>query len=185
MERKIGTVQTVKEKKPEKEIKKPKGYKKVEGRSMSGPLKLPSQTEIMKDPMRYIGQAVQIFQNLAVQVEKQGEAIVEIAKHIKTSDEKLAPIVTALEQAQAARTQAPAGSNPAPPGIPGGMGALLQLLPSLLSGGGVDEETRDFNKRMRDLTLRRMEGDIGFTEAIKDVIVRKIAGKAAADIVGV
>lgn len=111
-------------------------------------------------------------------------AIVEIAKHIESSDQKLAPLVTAIEQAEAARAQAPPGSNPA--AMPqGGMNiaSLLQMLPSMLSGGGVDEEMRALNKRMMEMSLNRMQADIGFTEAIKNAVVTSIAGKAAKRIV--
>jgi len=108
------------------------------------------------------------------------KAIIEIAKHIESSDEKLAPIVSALEQAQTAQTQATANSNPAPQGMPCGMGALMQLLPSLLGGGGGDSE---MTKRLMEMSIKRMEADIGFSDAIKQAIVTKIAGRAASDIV--
>ena len=111
------------------------------------------------------------------------KAIIEIAKHIESSDEKLAPIIKVLEQAQAAQPQPPAGApNPAPQA--GGASQIFGLaLQALGGGGGVDEEMRSLNKRIMEMSINRMQADIGFTEAIKNAVVTSIAGKAAKRIV--
>lgn len=116
------------------------------------------------------------------------KAVVGISKQIESSDKKLAPLINAIEQAQTAQKQAAANptvsfvsSNPlAQGGI--GLGQIMQLLGPIIGGGGMTEEMQKMNMRMMSMSIERMQADIGFTEAIKNAIVTKLAGKAAADL---
>lgn len=162
----------MKEKKPAKKTEKSKGFQ------------VPAAARAMANSIGLdVDAIVRGAAENKARLENLEKAIVEIASHIEDSDKKLAPLVNAIEQAEAARKQAPvtASSNPAPQGVQG-LGSLLQFLPQLLGGGGVDEEMRSLNKRMMEMSLNRMQADIGFTEAIKNAIVTKLAGKAAADL---
>lgn len=69
-------------------------------------------------------------------------------------------------------------------GMLGGLGQAIgpALLQGLLGGGGQDEEMQKLTKAIMAANLKRIEQDGLFTEAIKNAIVSKIAGKAAASI---
>lgn len=122
----------------------------------------------------------------AARLENLEKTVVAIATQVDASDKKLAPLLTAIEQAQAARSQAAttAGGNPMPQGGGSGGIGLVDVLRLLGGGGGggMDEEMLKLNKQMMQMTIDRMKSDIGFTEAIKNAMVTRIAGKAAADL---
>lgn len=68
----------------------------------------------------------------------------------------------------------------------GGFGGMAQLLPQILQmagGGGQDEELNKLTKAIMAANLDRIKSDASFTDAIKNAIVTRIAGKAAANIV--
>lgn len=116
------------------------------------------------------------------------KAVVEIANHIKDSDEKLAPLVNAIQQAEAARAQASttAVGNPAPQGQPG-MGSLLQLLPQLLGGGGGgsmwDEEMQGLMKDLVRSSISSAKEERSLSRSIAQAVVNNIAGKAAKNVI--
>ena len=80
----------------------------------------------------------------------------------------------------------------APQGPPqqGGFGGLEQLIGPIVQealkggGGSYDEEMQNLTKEIMRANLDRIKQDSSFTDAIKNAIVSKIAGKAAGDIVG-
>jgi len=119
------------------------------------------------------------------------KAVVEIANHIKDSDQKLAPLVNAIEKAEAARTQAQASgtSNPMPQGQGmQGMGSLLQLLPQLLGGGGGgssmwDEEMQGLMKDLVRSSISSAKEERSLSRSIAQAVVNNIAGKAAKNVI--
>lgn len=145
--------------------------------------KLPSQAEIMKNPMKYIGQAVQTFEKLTKQVEDQGKAIVLISKHIQESDKKLAPLVNAIEQSNAARAQGPATpAGPTPAGA-GGLGQIMQLLPLLSGGGGGNPMMEAMMKKMVERSILGMDLSNALTKAMIIKIAPELANTLTKDIV--
>jgi hypothetical protein len=50
-------------------------------------------------------------------------------------------------------------------------------------GGGMDEEVLKLTKEMMHMNIERMRQDMGFTEAVKNAIVTKIASKAVTEII--
>lgn len=64
----------------------------------------------------------------------------------------------------------------------GVVGELLSVLQGGGLSGGVDEEMLKMQKQMFGLNIQRMKKDMDFTDAIKNAIVTKIAGKAAAEL---
>ena len=90
----------------------------------------------------------------------------------------------AEERQKQAIAQAQASGQTNIPQTQGFGGLLMQLAPRLLGGGGgMDEEMVKLNKEIMQMSIARMKADIGFTEAIKNAVVSKIAGKAAAGLV--
>jgi hypothetical protein len=69
----------------------------------------------------------------------------------------------------------------------GGLGSLLGLAKELGitggGGGGMDEEMLKLTKEMMHMNIDRMRQDMGFTDAIKNAIVTKIASKAVTEII--
>ena len=143
------------------------------------PLKLPSKAELLKNPMKYIELAIGQFQALSERVENTEKAITILAQ----TNEALMPLVELAKTVKQRQDQAQAsGATNIPQGQ--GLGGLfMQLAPRLIGGGGLDEEMRALNKEIMQMSIQRMKADIGFTEAIKNAVVSKIAGKAAAGLV--
>jgi hypothetical protein len=69
----------------------------------------------------------------------------------------------------------------------GGLGSLVGLAKELgITGGGggaMDEEMLKLTKEMMHMNIDRMRQDMGFTDAIKNAIVTKIASKAVTEII--
>lgn len=75
------------------------------------------------------------------------------------------------------------GQNPQAPQQGGGLGiGIGDILRLVTQGGGGDSEMTQLTKDLMRLNLERMKADMGFTDAIKDAVVRKIAGKAVGKI---
>lgn len=106
-----------------------------------------------------------------------------IAENMPTKED----IPKAFEQAiENARQKQIERMKSMPQGVPqgGGMGGISQLIPMLLGGGGgQDAEMTQLSKDIMKMSLDRMKADIGFTEAIKQAVVTKIAGKAVGKII--
>jgi len=75
-------------------------------------------------------------------------------------------------------------SQQTPQGGGGGYGGIVtEILKEVRGGGGgYDEEMISITKQIMRANLDRMKQDASFTDAIKNAIVSKIAGKAAAAI---
>lgn len=87
----------------------------------------------------------------------------------------------ALEKAQREHTaQRPA--TPAQGGQRIGIGDLLRIIGGGSGSGGYDEEMNRLVKDTMRMNLERMRADLGFTDAVKEAIVKKIAGGAASEI---
>lgn len=112
--------------------------------------------------------------------QKKDLQINQLQEAIETLGVKLQPLMTAIEKSQQTRAQTPQGQPMPTAGGQGGLQMLMQILPALVGGGGGENP---MTKRLMEMSLKRMEADIGFTEAIKNVIVTKLAGKAAASLV--
>jgi hypothetical protein len=66
-----------------------------------------------------------------------------------------------------------------------GLGDLVALAKEagITGGGGMDEEMLKLTKEMMHMNIDRMRQDMGFTDAIKNAIVTKIASKAVTEII--
>jgi hypothetical protein len=60
---------------------------------------------------------------------------------------------------------------------------LMQVLPAILGSGGSNTYQEQLTTKMMQLSIKRMEQDMSFTEAIKNAIVSKIAGKTVGKII--
>ena len=102
---------------------------------------------------------------------------------------KLIEIAQKRRQEAMAKLQASGGTN-MPQGQGGGLGGIgtiLQAIAPFLGGGGSsdwDEEMKNLSKDLLRAQITRMKQDMGFTEAVKNAIVSKIAAKATTDIIG-
>lgn len=75
--------------------------------------------------------------------------------------------------------------QPMPQGQASGlMGQLSQLAPILpyLTGGGEDNTRKQIMDNLLALQVKKMETDIGFTDAIKNALVSRLVGKAVSKI---
>lgn len=144
----------------------------------SKPLKLPSQAEIMKNPMKYLAEAVKTFQGLSQMVADNQKVILGIVDHLKASDAKVAPLVDMIEKARAAREQATANpaSTPPPQGGGGTIGGILQLLPALLGGGGGSNPFQEM--MMKSMFEKSMMG-MDLSNALTKAMIIKLAPELA------
>lgn len=152
-------------------------------------LKLPSKAELFKNPMKFIGMAVETYQQMDARMTNVENAIMTIAKHIDESDKKLAPLVDLAEKVKQARTAQPQNTSQ-PTGIPssGGNEGLIQLLmqmaPALLGGGGgQSERMTKLSEDLMQASIDRLKSDVSFAKAFQDAVIGKIASKTASEIV--
>jgi hypothetical protein len=110
-----------------------------------------------------------------------------ISKNLEEAPQK---VVAALK-AEAVKRQTEAVQQTQQGGEPrkgGGMGlgdlvALAKEAGLTGGGGGMDEEMLKLTKEMMHMNIDRMRQDMGFTDAIKNAIVTKIASKAVTEII--
>lgn len=139
MKKTNGNAQAAVEKKPKKQVKPA--------------FKLPSQAEIMKNPMKYLAVAVQQFQSLSQMAAENREAVMQIAKHIESSDKKLAPLVSMLETAQQRQAQMQSQGQPAPQ-AGGNAAMIMDAIKTVSSSGGGNSEMAGLG---RDLVRAQIE----------------------------
>jgi len=113
--------------------------------------------------------------------------IVSVEKRFKIVEEEMpAKVVEALQNAARKRQEQyrQQGEDQGQTGSGQGIGLrdVLSLMGQGSGGSSFDEEMTALYKDMLKTNIMRMKQDMGFTDAIKNAIVTKIAGKAATDV---
>lgn len=165
VEKKTGNVQTVEKERPSEETKKPPTPEAPK-------IKLPSKAQMMKDPMKYIGEAVKAFQEVSTMVSENRGAIMQIAGHLKENDEKLAPLYSALEQRAKATQNQPQGALPQPQQM--GVFDLLRLGAQSGILGAPQEDP--FMKELKMEIFRTGLESMRYGSAINKGIAMRVSG---------
>ena len=150
-------------------------------------LKLPSRTELMKNPMKYISVAVEQFQKMDERVTNIEDAVMNMAKGIDARDKSLAPLVELAERAKQMREAQPQGQG-SPQAGGGGMGLIQMLAPFLRGGGGggeswIDEEMKTLFKNTLKTNIERGRRETNILENVGVAVISKITGKTVSDVV--
>lgn len=112
-----------------------------------------------------------------------------IQKNLEDAPQKVVEALKAealKRQTEVAQKMQQQGINPQQGGS--GEQSIVPLLLKILAGGGggseMDEEMKNLSKDLLKAQITRIKTDIGFSDAIKNAIVTKIAAKATTDILG-
>jgi len=144
----------------EKEKKTAQTAEKSTKKKAKPVLRLPSKTELFRNPEKYINQAVEAFQAQEQRINNIETALTQIATHIGESDKKLAPLVQLADQIQKSReamAKAPQGQPQMPMGQGGGQGLeelIMKYGPMIFGGGGGGSS--EFDKMLREMGMENM-----------------------------